>query len=258
MKLINELYNYREMIFSLVRRDLKGRYKGSVLGFLWTFLNPLFQLGIYTLVFSVILDGGVEDYYMFLFVALVPWIFFSTSVLGGATCIWDQQDLVKKIYFPREVLPISFVLSQLINMILSMLVVFAFLVFSGRGINWVAMLCLPVVIIDELLLSLSMAMIVSGITVYLRDIQYILNIIVMGWQFMTPVLYGIDRVPKELMPVFMLNPMTPVIIAYRDIFYYKKVPELQTLFHGSAMGIAVLLIGIFIFSRLKRRFAEVL
>lgn len=102
MKLINELYNYREMIFSLVRRDLKGRYKGSVLGFLWTFLNPLFQLGIYTLVFSVILDGGVEDYYMFLFVALVPWIFFSTSVLGGATCIWDQQDLVKKNLFSKR------------------------------------------------------------------------------------------------------------------------------------------------------------
>ena len=100
---IKELYSYREMIFSLVKRDLKGRYKGSALGFLWTFLNPLLQLAVYTMVFSVIMRAGIEDYYIFLFVALVPWIFFSTSLAGGSSCIWAQQEMVKKIYFPREV-----------------------------------------------------------------------------------------------------------------------------------------------------------
>ena len=103
---IKEIYAYREMIVSLVKRDLKGRYKGSALGFLWTFLNPLFQLIVYTMVFSTIMRAGIKDYYLFLFVALIPWIFFSTSLAGGASCIMAQQDMVKKIYFPREVLPI--------------------------------------------------------------------------------------------------------------------------------------------------------
>ena len=122
MNTLKELYAYREMIFSLIRRDLKGRYKGSALGFLWTFINPLMQLGVYTLVFSVIMRNGIKDYYLFLFVALIPWIFFSTSLSGGSSCIWAQQDMVKKIYFPREVLPIAFVTSQFVNMLLSFLV----------------------------------------------------------------------------------------------------------------------------------------
>ena len=115
---IKEIYAYREMTASLVRRDLKGRYKGSVLGFLWTFLNPLLQLAVYTMVFSTIMRSGIEDYYLFLFVALIPWIFFSTSLTGGAGCILSQQDMVKKIYFPREVLPFSYVLSQFVNKII--------------------------------------------------------------------------------------------------------------------------------------------
>lgn len=258
MNLIKELYIYREMIFSLVRRDLKGRYKGSVLGFFWTFLNPLLQLGVYTIVFSMILRDGIKDYYLFLFVALVPWIFFSTAVMGGATCIWDQQDMVKKIYFPREVLPIAFVTSQFINMILSLFVVFAVLIVSGKGLNFVALLYLPFIMLIEYILSLSMAMVVSGITVYLRDIQYILNIVTMAWQFLTPVLYSVDKVPDNLLPIFLLNPMTPVIVAYRDILYYKEVPHMSTLIHAGIMGLAILVLGVYIFSRLKRRFAEVM
>ena len=115
MKRIKEIYAYREMIISLVRRDLKGRYKVYPLVFIWTFFNPLFQLLVYTMVFSVIMRAGIDDYYIFLFVALIPWIFFSTSVAGGASCILSQQDMVKKIYFPREVLPIAYVTSYLLT-----------------------------------------------------------------------------------------------------------------------------------------------
>lgn len=256
MKILKELYDYREMIFSLVRRDLKGRYKGSVLGFFWTFLNPLMQLGVYTLVFSVIMRSGIEDFYLFLFVALVPWIFFSTSVSGGASCIWAQQELVKKIYFPREVLPIAFVTSQFVNMVLSFLVVFVVLIVSGKGINIVAMLYLPVVFLVEYLLCLAMAFITSSLTVYLRDLEYLLGIITMAWQFLTPVMYSIEQVPEELLPIFNLNPMTPIIVAYREILYDKQVPEMTTLFHACVLGGVLLVIGIVTFSRLKRHFAE--
>lgn len=258
MKTIKELYAYREMIFSLVRRDLKGRYKGSALGFLWTFINPLLQLGVYTMVFSVIMRSGIEDYYLFLFVALIPWIFFSSSLASGASCIWAQQDMVKKIYFPREVLPISFVTSQFTNMLLSFVVVFVVLIISGKGINLVAILYLPLIMIVEYILALSMTMMFSAITVYLRDMEYLLGIITMAWQFLSPVMYSIDQVPKQVMWLFNLNPMTPIIIAYRDILYYGQVPKLETLIHAVIFGIIMLGFGVTIFGKLKRHFAEAL
>ena len=115
MKALKEIYDYREMIHSLVRKELRGRYKGSALGFLWTFINPLLQLLVYTLVFSVIMRAGIDQYYIFLFVALVPWMFFSSALTGGASCVITSQDMVKKIYFPREVLPIAYVNSSFVN-----------------------------------------------------------------------------------------------------------------------------------------------
>lgn len=258
MNILKEIYAYREMINSLVRRDLKGRYKGSVLGFLWTFLNPLLQLCVYTLVFSVILRNNIEDFYLFLFVALVPWIFFSTAISGGSGCVRAQQDMVKKIYFPREVLPISFVTSNFVNMLLSLLVVLVVLIVSGKGISLKAIIGLPIVMLVEYILALGGALIVSSISVFLRDLEYLLGIIVMAWQFMTPVMYSIEMVPDSLMPLFMINPMTPVIIAYRDILYYQRFPEVGTLLHAFVLGIVLLFIGFLIFEKLQKRFAEVM
>ena len=256
MKLMNELYVYREMIFSLVRRDLKGRYKGSVLGFLWTFLNPLLQLGVYTLVFSVIMRNGIKDYYLFLFVALIPWIFFSTCVSGGATCIMTQKEMVKKIYFPRQVLPLAYVTSQFVNMLLSFVVVIPILMISGKGIDLLAVTFLPLIMIIEYILALGMAMLVSAITVYLRDTEYILGIITMAWQFLSPVIYSIDQVPEEIRPIFLLNPMTSILTAYRDILYYKQVPQVSTLLNAVLMGVGLMLISLFVFHKLSKRFAE--
>lgn len=256
MEIIKEIYDYREMIFSLVRRDLQGRYKGSILGFFWTFLNPLLQLCVYTVVFSVIMRNEIEKFYLFLFVALVPWIFFSTSVSGGASVIRSQQDLVKKIYFPRQVLPIAFVTSQFINMLLSLLVVFGVLLIAGTRLSFRALVCLPVVMLVEYILAMGMAFLTSALTVYLRDLEYLLGIITMAWQFLTPVMYSIDSVPEKLRPIFNLNPMTPVIVAYRDILYYKQVPQLGTLLHGTIFGLILLLVGWIVFERLQHHFAE--
>ena len=256
MQLFKEIYAYREMIFSLVRRDLKGRYKGSALGFFWTFLNPLLQLAVYTFVFSVIMKSTVEDYYLHLFVALVPWLFFSTSVSEGCSCIRSQQDMVKKIYFPREVLPIAYVSSQFINMLLSFVVVLVVVVISGRGLNVVALLYIPIISAVEYLLCLGSALFVSAITVYIRDMEYLLKIVTMALQFLTPVMYSIDIVPQRFMAIYVLNPMTPIIIAYRDILYYKEIPRLTTLFHAFLMGLGLLVIGFLVFGKLKRRFAE--
>lgn len=256
MKTIKEIYSYREMIFSLVRRDLKGRYKGSVLGFLWTFINPLLQLLVYTFVFSVVLRNGIKDFYLFLFVALVPWIFFSTTVTGGAGCVLSQKEMVKKIYFPREILPIAYTTSQFINMLLSFLVIFVVLIVSGKGININALIYLPIIMLIEYILALSMAMIASAITVYFKDLSYILGIVIMAWQFMSPIMYSLEMVPDNIKVFFHLNPMTAVIVAYREILYYGRKPELSTLLQATICGIVLLIIGWGTFGKLKRHFVE--
>ena len=256
MNPIKEVYNYREMIKSLVRKNLRGRYKGSVLGFLWTFVNPLLQLVVYTLVFSIIMRSEHEQYYLFLFVALIPWIFFSTSLTDGSRCVLDEKDMIKKIYFPRAVLPISTVTSAFINMLLSFVVVIAVTLFSGRGIDPVALLGLPIVMAVEYILCLGFAMIVSGVTVYLRDMQYILGIITMAWQYVTPLMYDVSLVPERLRFIFYANPMTPIIEIYRDILYYKQFPDMTNLIYALIVGVASFIIGWAVFNKLQKGFAE--
>lgn len=258
MEVIKELYEYREMIQSLVKRDLRGRYKGSVLGFLWTFLNPFCQMLVYTLVFSVIMRAGIEKYYLFLFVTLIPWTFFSSVLVSGSTCILFQKNLVQKIYFPRQVLPIVFTISQFINMLFSFIVVFVVLLLTRTGFNMAALYFLPFVMLVEFVFALGVTLIVSALTVFLRDLEYVFSIITMAWQFLSPVIYSVEQIPSELRGVFYLNPMTSILTAYRDILYYKQVPELSTLGIAIVVALVVFAIGWCVFSKLSKRFAEVL
>ena len=256
MKTLKEIYDYRQMIFSLVRKDLRGRYKGSVLGFLWTFINPLLQLVVYTIVFSYILPTAIDKYYLYLFVGLIPWIFFSASITGGSASIVAQKDLIKKIYFPRQVIPISYVTSCFVNMLLCFVVIFIVVLISGVGFNPAALLCLPAIMAVEYILALGMALLSSAITVYFRDLEHILGIVTMAWMYMTPIMYDKSIVPKKLIPVFNLNPMTHVIECYRAVLYEKKIPELESLISSFALGMLFLVLGYFVFQKLQKHFAE--
>lgn len=256
MKTLKEIYEYREMIFSLVHRDLRGKYKGSVLGFLWSLINPLLQLIVYTIVFSVIMRAGYEKYYLFLFVALVPWLFFNLSVSIGATVIWNQKELVNKIYFPREVLPIAHVTYQLVNMLLSFIVIFLVVIVTGHGINLKAILFLPIIIIIEYFMALGITLITSSVNVFFRDLEFILAAVMMAWQFLSPVMYGVDMVPERFMKIFMLNPVTPMIIVYRDIIYNKKVPEMGDLLSSAVFALISMIVGLIVFGSLKKKFSE--
>lgn len=251
-----EIWDYREMIASLVRKDLRGRYKGSVLGFLWTFINPLFQLVIYTIVFSTILKSNVDKYYLFLFVALIPWLFFSNSLTGGASCVLNQKEMVKKIYFPREVLPIANVTGSFVNMLLCFIIIFIVVFIAQVRVSFSALLCLPIVMVVEYILALGIAFLASAVTVYFRDFEHILGIVNQAWIYLTPVMYSIDIVPKNFVPVFYANPMTSVIEAYRDILYYGRTPQLQTLGIALGWGCLILFLGVALFRRLKKHFAE--
>lgn len=256
MRLLKELWEYREMVKSLVKRDLKSRYKGSVLGFFWMFLNPLLQLAVYTVVFSTIMRTGIEKFYLFLFVALVPWIFFSTCLSGGTTVIFSQQDMVKKIYFPREVLPLSFTISQFVNMLLSFIVIFVVVLCSGTPLVPAALAYLPAIMLIEFVLALGITYIVSACNVYFRDLEHILGIVSMAWMYLTPILYSVEMIPKQYLQLFYFNPMTFVIIAYRDILYYGKPPQMDTLANAAVMGILSIVIGHLVFGRLQRHFVE--
>jgi|LSQX01.1.fsa_nt_gb ABC-2 type transport system permease protein len=252
---LKEIYSYKEMIRNMVRKDLRGRYKGSVLGFFWTILNPILQLLVYTFLFSVVLKTGIDKYYLFLFVALVPWIFFSSCLVGGSGIILGQKDLVKKIYFPIEVLPICHVTSNFINMLLSFIVIFAVVIISGSKITYAA-LYLPVVMIIEYIFALGVAYISSAITVYFRDMEQILGIAGMAWMYLTPVMYSVDMIPEEFYGVLTANPMSPIILAYRDVLYYGKVPEATGLLTSFLLGVIILVAGFALFNKLKRRFVE--
>lgn len=254
---IKEIWAYRSMIRSLVHKDLRGRYQASVLGFLWTFIVPLCQLLVYTVVFSVILKNNIEKFYLYLFVALIPWNFFSACLTGGSSCIIQQQSLVNKIYFPREVIPIAYVTGAFVNMLYCEIVVIIVALFSGVQFQFLGLLCLPLVMAIEYILALGITMIMSAVDVYFRDLEHILGIVSMAWMFMTPIMYDIN-IAGRLGKYLMWNPMTPIITAYRDILYKGSVPQLGTLGISLGMGLVFLVLGFWIFGKLKRRFSEVM
>ena len=256
MKVWKEIYDYRQMIFSLVKKDLRGRYKGSVLGFLWTFINPLMQLVVYTFVFTYIMKAGIDKYYLYLFVALVPWIFFSSAITGGSSSVVAQKDLVKKIYFPREVIPISYVTSCFVNMLLCFCIIIPVMVVARVPINPLALLCLPVIMIVEYFLALGMAMLASAITVYFRDLEHILGIVTMIWMYMTPIFYSIDMIPQKMRFIYHINPMASIISCYRSVLYSGQVPNLASLLEAAVLGVLFLILGMLVFGRLKKGFAE--
>lgn len=256
MSRLKEIFEYRQMITSMVRRDLRGRYKGSVLGFMWTFINPLLQLLVYNMVFSIILRAGIEKFYLYLFVALIPWLFFSASITGGSVSIISQKDLIKKIYFPREVIPISYVTAAFVNMMLSFIVVLAVSFASGVRPTIGGILCLPVIMIVEYIMALGIAFISSALTVYFRDLEHILGIIAMAWMYATPICYPESYVPEKYLSLYRLNPVTPMVNAYRDVLYYGQTPDLKNLGLATVIGVVTLLIGVLVFGKLQKHFAE--
>ena len=253
--MLKELFSYREMIFMLVRRDLRGRYKGSVLGFFWTFLNPMLQFAVYAIVFSVIMPVNIDKFYIYLFIGFVPWFFTANSIGLGAMCILTHENMVQKIYFPRMVLPISTVLSGFVNMLLSELIVTAALLVSGIGLS-LHILLLPVVMLVQMTFLLGFVLIVSALTVYFRDLAHILEIVVMAWFYATPIVY-LPEMLEETFPLLLrINPMAGIIDCYRKIQYYKCMPEWTTLLETALAGVVMVAVGAFVFQKLQRGFAE--
>lgn len=255
MSIIGELCRYREFLKTSIKKEFRGKYKKSFLGVFWSFLNPLFQLLVYALVFPFILKNGVENYTVFLIIALMPWNFFNNTILQSAASIVTNGGIIKKVYFPRVILPISTTTSNLINFLITGLIVIFSLIISGIGLSKFIFV-LPFVILMQYILQLGLAFVFSAITVYIRDVEYIINVFMMLMFYACPIVYSPDMIPAKFAPIFKLNPMFNIIGYYRDILYYKRMPDLLNMSELFAICLTILLFGYLIFKKLEKRFVE--
>ena len=255
METFKNLYNYRELLKTNVKKEIRGRYKNSILGVLWSFFNPLLQLAVYAIIFPLILENAIPNYTIFVCVGLIPWTFFVTTVSQSSFTIIGNGNIIKKVYFPREILPISVVTSNAVNFMISSIIILAFVIFSGMGLTWYILLY-PFILLIQYLLLLGISFVLSSITVYFRDLEHIIGIVLMTLFYATPIVYSIDSLPKNFAKIMNLNPMAHIIEGYRSIFYYQTMPNMKSLLILLGLSIILLVFGYFTFRQLQKRFAE--
>ena len=248
MNIVKDLYNYRELLKTSVTKDIGGKYKHSFLGILWSFVNPLLQIIVYAFVFQVILKSNIENYAVYLCCGLVPWQYFSSVVLRGAAIMLDNGNIIKKVYFPREILPISLVTSEGVNFLISTIIILGFVILGGIGFSFNILWYFVIVAIQFV--------IVSSLTVYFRDLLHILGILMQLLFYVTPIVYEVDSVPTNLQWIVRINPMSYLIDGYRNIFYNKVAPDFHGMLIAFIMSIILVGAGYFIFKKLEIGFAE--
>jgi lipopolysaccharide transport system permease protein len=257
IRLIRELYLYRGLLLSLVQRELKARYRGSFLGFLWTFLNPTLHMLVYALLFTVVMRQNTPNYAFFMFVGLLPWMWFSSSVSGGASAISDRRDLMTKVRFPAQVLPTTVVVTNLCNYVLSLPLMLVLGMFYGQWPTW-HVIAFPLVVAIQLTFILALTYILAAINVTFRDLQHIVTNLLTIWFFCTPVLYPLTTIKDENMRVLVgvVNPMASLISSYQAIFYEHRLPDAVPLLALAAFSLALLWGASMIFEARREEFAE--
>lgn len=255
MNVFKNIYNYRELLKTNVKKEIRGKYKNSVLGVMWSFLNPLLQLLVYSVIFGALLAGGDKTYHIYICVALIPWTYFTGSITQSAFTIIGNGNIIKKVYFPREILPISVVTSGAVNFVISTIIILAFVIFSGLGITPYILLY-PFILLVQYLLILGISFILSSVTVYFRDLEHIIGIVLLAAFYGTPIVYKLEQLPANLQTLMKLNPMTHIINGYRDIFYYQRMPDMKSLLILLAISTVLTVVGYMIFKKLQKGFAE--
>ncbi len=254
---LRELYQYRALLWSLTSRELKARYRASVLGFMWTFLNPTLNMMVYAVVFGYLLKSGQPAYPYFLFTALLPWLFFATSIGTGASSVSDRRDLLTKVRFPAQVLPATVVATNLLNYLLSLPLLIGLGIFYGEWPTWHVVLFLPLVTLQTILI-LGLTYLVSAFNVALRDLQHIVTNMIQMMFFLTPILWPLSSV-KDLEYRQLLvygNPMAALISSYRSIFYEHALPDPLPLAGVAGFSLLILWVSSGVFERRREEFAE--
>jgi len=254
------LFNYRQLIQSMVVRELKARYRGSVLGFFWSFINPLLLLLVYTFVFRYVLPSrqpNLDPYALFLFCGILPWTWFSSSILESSNVLIAGGNLIKKVLFPAEVLPIVNVLANMVHFFLGLPILVAFLIYYRAPLQLSEIVWFPVVVLVQLLLTLGLALIVSALTVHFRDLKDILSNLVTFWFFATPIIYSMQDAPPIGKMFLDLNPFTHLAVSYQEILFYPgNFGHWKWLVALGVASAGLFLAGYYLFNRLRDTFAE--
>jgi ABC-type polysaccharide/polyol phosphate export permease len=256
-----QLSRYRGLIHSLVVRELKARYRGSVLGFFWSFINPLLLLLIYSFVFSVVLPGtrpaDIEPYALFMFCGILPWTWFSSSLSESANVLISGGNLIKKVLFPAEILPIVTVLANMVHFFLGLPILAAFLVYYRVPLQPSELTWFPAIVAVQLLLTLGLALLLAALTVHFRDIRDILSNLLTFWFFATPIIYPMSQAPAVGRSLLNLNPFTHLAISYQEVLFYPgPFGHWKWLVALGVASALLFLAGYFLFDRLRDSFAE--
>lgn len=270
---LQELYHYRFLLQNLITRDLKVRYKNSLLGVLWSLLNPLLMMVVFSLVFTFFRDESFRQYPIFFLVGLIPWNFFSSSLMAGTNAITANASLIKKVYFPRELLPASAILSNLVNFLIAFLLLVVFLYLSDLGLT-VHALWVPFILFTQLIFTLGLSLLCGALHVFYRDVVMILDVMLLAGFFLTPIFYplesygtevviaGIPFIPAQLMR--WLNPMASIVDAYRTVLWgtwdsSAPAPMDPAFFVRTfATAVITLIVGYLVFNRTQHLFGETL
>lgn len=252
---IRELIKYRNLIWVLAWVDFKQRYKNSVLGYFWSLLEPLLMFAILYLVFSNLMTVHVEHYQLFLLQGIIMWSFFTRSTTASLMAIAGKPQLIKKVYFPRDILVISACITALLMSIFELVVFSVFLLFFHIPLS-LNILFLPVVIFLFFLMAVGTALMLSALNVFFRDIQYIWALILQVGFFATPVIYPLSIFPQYLLKILSYNPLAQVIFVARDVTLYSRGPNAASFMFVIFIAVVLLGIGYAVFSRFEPRFAE--
>ncbi len=249
--------SFRYLLSQLTLREIKARYKQSILGYAWVLLNPLIQLLVYSFVFSIVFKFPMENtpYSIFLFIGLLPWIYLHTSLSQAALVLVDNSDLLKKVYFPREILPYSVILAKSIDLFFASMLLIAFMFFYKLPFYPSMFMIVPVFLIQVILMG-GLALFLSAANLFYRDIQYLTNLILLMWMYLTPVVYPLSLVPKDFLWVYSLNPMVGIIEGYRAAIF-NRPPDYPTIVWSVLISLIIFIFGFWGFKKSEKVFADI-
>ncbi len=250
------LYRYRELIRNLVVRDLKRKYRDSILGFLWSLANPLCMILVYDFAFKKVLNVPTPNYVPFLIVGLLHWNLFASATIASAGSVRASGGLIKKVAFPLEIIPLSTVLFNVVQYLLAMVVFMPILVFVlHTPLKTCALLFFPLLVLQVLFIT-GLSMLLSTAAVFYQDVLHFTELAFMFLFWLTPTVYEFSSVPARLKPVVLANPFTPFILAYQEILVYSRPPSLQVLAYAAAGTAVAMVAGSIVFAQYKMSFAE--
>lgn len=256
---LQSVYRYRDLLYNLIVRDIKIRSKQSLLGYLWILLPPFFSMVIYTVVISKFLgiEVGTVPYPVFVFCSLLPWGCFANTLTKGASSLVAHASLITHVSFPREVLPLAAVIGELFNLGISTILLLSLMI--GYRVSFHATFLLsPVILGIQIVLTLGLTLFFSALNVYYRDVGYFVGIGLRFWMYLTPVIYSLENVPSKYRQIYLLNPMAPIIDAYRRLILEGTLPNAGYVLYASLIAVVMLIVGYVTFKKLEPTFADVI